>query len=183
MVKRLTCHVEEQLNAARGSLKTVFHKALWTPCAKLLFMTCQCAPQSYFDFHKALVRAGIWPIEDVFKTNSAAQIIARANAFVYRPTSSGCSGCKQNYKSIVDGAAKRTQRSFDGLCLDCIHYPFDNNDIEKFAQTYASRDESDEWDEFCAVAHGQPTRYFSFCAQREENQLLVKRVQARARSS
>ena len=54
----------EQINAARGRLKTILHRGLYDPVDRMLAeATCPYREKVLWQYFKALTETGAWPIE------------------------------------------------------------------------------------------------------------------------
>ncbi|KAL8678703.1 MAG: hypothetical protein Q9186_004978 [Xanthomendoza sp. 1 TL-2023] len=159
--------VMQQLNAARGRLRTIVHRDLYVANEELLKASCKCKAETLFGYEKRLTDIEVWPIEKVFQKSSMATTIDRLAKFSYEPHSSACRDCRKDYKALVQVAREKTKRYFDGLCLDCLDASkpkTSNTDTD-----YWSHDDLDE-DAIiygCRVVHRQPTWYFSYMGRRE----------------
>ncbi|KAI4198733.1 MAG: hypothetical protein LQ348_001981 [Seirophora lacunosa] len=171
------CHADihlEQLNAAKGRLRTVLFRGLWVPCENLLKARCTCKEKSLFGYQHHLYIIQVWPLETVFLRKSIDQILANLARFSFEAPAKACVTCRQNYKGIVAEVASSVRNYFDGLCLDCL----DSSKPKKgdVAMDYWRHDKLKEWEivKGCRFIHRQPTWYFSFNGRREDRDRMVK---------
>ena len=168
----------EQLNAARGRLKTIVFYPLYAPIKSLLLHNdCKCAEGVAAGYQRALLATDSWPLEEIGHKKAMRALLDNLQKFKYKKPESACMSCHRNYEAIVKEVIVRTRNYFDGLCLDCM-------DASK-AKTEDS--DTDYWchndlteDEFvygCRVKrHGQPTWYFSFMGRKEEQDRFRKEI-------
>ncbi|KAL8978900.1 MAG: hypothetical protein Q9205_005635 [Flavoplaca limonia] len=165
----------QQLNAAKGRLRTVLHKDLYGPNDRLLRATCTCKAESLWGYEKALTDCKAWPLERLVQVTSMAVILERLTRFKYALPSTACSDCRQNYHSVVKGAISHTSGYFDGLCLDCM----DSSKTDDEDADYWSHGELKQSDFVygCrAGRHGQPTWYYSYMGQKQSKDRMNRSV-------
>lgn len=167
---------KEQVNAAKGRLRTRLHAMTFAPIEKLLVANCDCKEKTLYQYIKALHSTGVWPLDPVWPRMEVTVILDRLNSFKYKPPESACrSFCQGDYEGAVGRAISTVRNYFDGLCLDCMdkskaktaNYDSDywhHNDLEE-----------GEWDSGCRVNHGEPTWYFSFMGRKEDRELFFKK--------
>lgn len=112
----------EQVNAAKGRLKTILHRDLYEPIDDLLkYATCPQKKAVLFDYEQALSRTGAWPVEKSFQSMSVRRMLTALGRFNGTNThaSNHCSDHRSSflYKPTVDDAVRTTRIYFDGLCL------------------------------------------------------------------
>jgi len=117
---RLESNVIQQLNAARGRLKTILHRNLYNPINSLLKnTTCQCKAETLYAYELALSNTGAWPLETAFLSNSIHQIMLYLDNFKGHrdQPSKMCGDCRFNFQKAVSDATDAGREYFDGLCL------------------------------------------------------------------
>ncbi|KAL8912489.1 MAG: hypothetical protein Q9171_002502 [Xanthocarpia ochracea] len=170
----LPARVIQQLNAAKGRLRTVLHRDLYEPNDQLLRADCICKAETLWGYEKALTLCGAWPLERVAQHTAMYQILELLRTFSYTPPSEACSSCRQNYKSIVEGAESRSRCYFDGLCLDCMGGSKESTARED--SDYWNHNDPKENDKIsgCREEHTQPTWYFSYMGRRQRKDTLYR---------
>ncbi|KAI4126790.1 MAG: hypothetical protein LQ338_003575 [Usnochroma carphineum] len=179
----LPARLIQQLNAAKGRLRTVLFRGLWGPCHELLDADCACKKGTLFDYQKHLYTIDVWPLETIFLRNSIDDILQNLTKFSYEASASACGKCRQDYKGIVARVASSVRGYFNGLCLDCLdHSKPKTGDID---QDYWCHDKLKEyeWVHGCRFPHKQPTWYFSFNGRKEERDRLVKQRELERRNT
>ncbi|KAL8940125.1 MAG: hypothetical protein Q9216_002979 [Gyalolechia sp. 2 TL-2023] len=167
--------IPEQLNAAKGRLRTVLFRGLWDPCNSLLRASCACRKETLYDYQHHLYSIEVWPLETIFLNTSIHGILERLDDFSYEPRTGACSQCRQNYTGIVARVVSRVEEYFDGLCLDCLDRSKPKTgDIDL---DYWRHDKLKEWEwvQGCRFPHRQSTWFFSFNGRKEERDRLVKK--------
>ncbi|KAF4228820.1 hypothetical protein CNMCM8980_005580 [Aspergillus fumigatiaffinis] len=182
----------QQLNAAKGRLRTILHQALFKRVNEIIDRaTCDCKEQTIFDFLKELRRIDVSPLDLSSNKASVAQMLARLRQYdetktrshalsstdtsVNQSRQSWCSVFWLDGKTIVRQAIARVSGYFDGLCLDCM-------DRTKDLQVERSKDQDywfhNQWEKFydrdCRISHGEPTWYFSFMGRKEKRGLIAE---------
>ncbi|KAK4692165.1 hypothetical protein P7C71_g4984, partial [Lecanoromycetidae sp. Uapishka_2] len=117
----LPSRIIQQLNAAKGRLRTVLHRGLFEPCELLFSANCDCRKETLFDYQKHLFDIGVWPLETVFQKTCMSEILTNLDKFIYEAKSSACGTCRRDYKGMVKRINTRVREYFDGLCLDCLN--------------------------------------------------------------
>ena len=161
---RLTSGLE-QLNAARGRLRTVILNELFRPNEDLLKLGCKCKETTLFGYEKELYNIQVWPLERAHQRSSMFTILKLLNRFSFEAKKDACVYCSKDYKKIVKDAQDKTRRYFDGLCLDCMDR----------TKPVTKDEDMDYWkhnilsDFFMhpRTCHHQPTWYFSFMGRLE----------------
>lgn len=114
----------EQINAARGRLKTILHRGLYEPVDRMLASaTCSYREKVLWQYFKALTETRAWPIESAAGKCGMRILLDRLKNFEYwDPHEEG--SCKDPYCSrgmeftvSVEAAIKETEEYFKGLCL------------------------------------------------------------------
>jgi hypothetical protein len=108
----------DQLNAAKGRLKTILHRALYHPIEKLLrFATCACKAETLYAYELTLHKTGAWPLESAFLSQCVNEIIVKLATFEpsYQPQM--CTNCGFDFREAVIKAVEDARKYFDGLCL------------------------------------------------------------------
>lgn len=175
------CSVE-QINAAKGRLKTILHRELYDPIETMLTSSrCTQHGDKGLDYQISLHTTGVWPFESKQKHNSMKSLTAKLKTF-RRPSNeaiTGCHGCTFDSVAVVAAAIDETEAYFDGLCLDCM-----NASRPKFGDSdedyWRHGEPNIDWSADCRFEHGEPTWYFSFMGRKEE-QIAWTREQARLR--
>jgi hypothetical protein len=112
----------EQLNAARGRLRSVLHRELYDCVDRLLGRaTCSLKKDVLWAYFFALNQTRSWPLERWAKKYSIQQLLENLEEFEYvDPHPNGiCSdrACGQDFTLVVRKAIDHTGSHFDGLCL------------------------------------------------------------------
>jgi hypothetical protein len=108
----------EQLNAAKGRLKTILHRNLYHPIERLLSQAkCECKAEALYAYELALHNTGAWPLESAFLANTVHDILNMLNRFDSKHLPQMCRECDLDYKDTVTHAVAETRNYFDGLCL------------------------------------------------------------------
>lgn len=125
----------EQLNAARGRLRTVIYRELYAPVRKMLaageMNQCQYKEKVLWAYLKALEETSVWPSERVTHNQSIDSILSRLRRFDFTdPHPDGADTCTTcmplgSFERAVKAAIDRTRSYFDGLCLG--KSPFQNS--------------------------------------------------------
>jgi hypothetical protein len=121
--KILTTHTE-QLNAARGRLRTILYRELYVPAGDMLADEtnhCQYKEDVLWAYLKALEQTHVWPSERVSHRKSINAILDKLDGFKcsdpHPDGTKSCFRCKGNFKLVVKKAIECTSSYFDGLCL------------------------------------------------------------------
>lgn len=119
----LTTYVE-QLNAARGRLRTILYRELYAPVKAMLAderNNCKYKEKVLWAYLKALEQTQVWPSEGISHRRSIESILEQLQGFTYTdPHPNGtksCIYCKGNFEKDVEKAIDCTLDYFDGLCL------------------------------------------------------------------
>lgn len=174
---RLPQHIIGALNAAKGRLRTILHRALYDPIESTLERGVSPRTlMSLFAYETALSKTGAWPVEKKAPHFGIIALMTMLEAFeTPEPSELGRLGCREHdYKfTIADfgenvfDALKETGGYFDGLCLDCMSTSNPNyNDSDE--EYWAHTDRDIPWDRGCRVGHDEPTWYFSFMGKTEK---------------
>lgn len=112
----------EQLNAAKGRLKTILHRVLYTPIDQLLKNArCNCKAQVLYAYEQGLTNTGAWPLESGLLSNSIERILKYLEDFplpgAFIPQTCGARFCSFDFVEVVRNARMECKRYFDGLCL------------------------------------------------------------------
>lgn len=170
----------EQLNAAKGRLRTKLHTLTFKPIQDLLRATCNCKERTTFQYIKALHDTGVWPFDPIWPKKSTCDILVELESFSYTPPGSACRRyCQRNYEGTVRAAISYVRSYFDGLCLDCMDKS--KPKTADFDSDYWHHNEldDDEWDRGCRARHGEPTWYFSFMGRKEDREAYCKKKKIR----
>ncbi|KAL9004687.1 MAG: hypothetical protein Q9188_002502 [Gyalolechia gomerana] len=147
----------QQLNAAKGRLRTVLFRGLWEPCHNLFETSCACKKETLYDYQNHLYSIHAWPLETVFFSASIREILDRLARFSYEAPTSACGQCQQDYKGIVARAVYRVQVYFDGLCLDCLDRSKPKTGHVDLDYWFHDKLREYEWVRGFRFPHGQPT--------------------------
>ena len=132
---RLESNIIQQLNAARGRLKTVLHRKLYERITILLRRThCDCKAETLYAYELALSNTGAWPLETAFLSNSIDQIMNYLDNFRVEPDqmSKMCGDCSFDFRTAVYEATQSGREYFDGLCLGKTHSTFHTMYLRQF---------------------------------------------------
>lgn len=157
----------EQLNAAKGRLRTVILNELFRPNENLLRRGCRCKETTLFGYEKELYTIQVWPLERAHQRSSMSTILELLNRFSFEAKENACVVCRKDYRKIVEDAQVKTRHYFDGLCLDCMDRtkPVTKDEDMDYWRHNILR-ESDFFNH-CRKPHQQPTWYFSFMGRIE----------------
>lgn len=162
----------EQLNAARGRLRTILHNHLWQPITRLLTQAdCNCRKITLYDYEKSLTKLSIWPLEKAWREHSASFILHCLDRFNWEPESKDCTSCSLGYNQAVRSAVKWTENYFHGLCLDCM----ETSKNKLLDEEYYTHNERRNWSRDCRITHGEPSWYFSFMGRKAKKGIKRKR--------
>ncbi|KAL8897858.1 MAG: hypothetical protein Q9207_006987 [Kuettlingeria erythrocarpa] len=169
----------QQLNAAKGRLRTVLFRGLWAPCHRLLNSSCTCRKATLYDYQQHLYSINVWPLETVFLHKSINEILENLTKFSYEAPAGACVLCRQNYKNIVTRVEENVSAYFDGLCLDCLDRSKPKTgDVDMDYWRHHELKEH-EYTSGCRFPHRQPTWYFSFNGRKEERDRMAKKMHER----
>ena len=169
----------EQLNAAKGRLRTVIHNGLFRPNEKLLMASCKCKETTLFGYEKALYTIEVWPLERTCQKSPMTTILQRLDNFSFEARKDACRSCRTKYKELVATAQKTTRSYFDGLCLDCMDRTKSvTEDADMDYWKHNSLGKSD-FVGHCLIKHNEPTWYFSFMGRREVRYRFLRSKRAR----
>lgn len=108
----------EQVNSAKGRLRTILHRILYKPIDRLLkHAACGCKGTVLFDYMKALSNTGAWPIESACLENPMADILDALTRFNGAASGKSCPSCRFDFVAVVSEGIRETRNYFDGLCL------------------------------------------------------------------
>ncbi len=100
-------------------------------------------------------------------------ILSRLSRFTYQLPASACSSCRLDYERIVQDGKVKTEKYFEGLCLDCM----DASKADDEDRDYWSHGTPKEH-EFVygcrAKRHSQPTWYFSYMGRKHRRDKLYR---------
>ncbi|KAK5137621.1 hypothetical protein LTR08_007916 [Meristemomyces frigidus] len=162
--------VLQQLNAAKGRLKTILHRSLYAPINGLLKEArCRCRADVLYAYEQALANTGAWPLEAAFLGHSVDRVLKMLDGFpgprALTSQTCGASACSFNFAPVVGKAREECRQYFDGLCLDCM-----NTSKPKFGDAnedyWQHSKQGVPWDAGCRIRHQQPSWYFSFMGRR-----------------
>ena len=162
--------ITEQLNGARGRVRTLPEKAVYAPVTAAVDSSpSPCSSRVIHGFLRELRRLELFPsIETMAAKTPLVEIMETLKKFSYEPDhhNRGCGWCRTNYDGVVHEAAERYEKHFDGLCLDCIAKPKEQEN-PLGSEEWQRLKERDEWSQGCRIRHGEPTWYFSYHAREE----------------
>ncbi|KAL8794612.1 MAG: hypothetical protein Q9195_002808 [Heterodermia aff. obscurata] len=170
------------LNSARFRLGLILSRDLHKVNKTLLKATCKCKGNTLWGYEKELERIGIWPFEDTVSRNSIDGLLQRLEKFNYKVADkSACTqNCQRNYNSIAGDARQRTERYFDGMCLDCMSRTKPKlKDHHSDYWNYNNFREEDGWFRGCRISHKQPSWYYSFMGREEDKNYLLEKDKLR----
>ena len=160
----------EQLNAAKGRLRTILQRDLFKPIDPLLRDAhCPCKAETVFSYQKALMFIDVWPLENVAFNTPMNEILNRLDGFAYTPQEHACDPCSKPLEYAVEAAESHTRDYFDGLCLDCMDKHKAKTGDED--TDYVLHNKLRHWDLGCRVRHGEPSWYFSFMGRKEKKNI------------
>ncbi|CAG8090788.1 unnamed protein product, partial [Penicillium nalgiovense] len=162
--------VMQQLNAARGRLRTILQRSLFEDVNVTIdHVRCACAAGHIFSYMRELHRIGVRPLDSDIHKNCVREILDRLAAFDEdkmanrQPSMQKCSLCSRSWKPIVQYARRQVESYFDGLCLDCMkNHPDEDSE-------YWALGTRRVYDLTCRISHGEPTWYFSFMGRRDRS--------------
>ncbi|KAJ5618696.1 hypothetical protein N7528_006807 [Penicillium herquei] len=168
---RLRPLVIQQMNNARGRLRTILQRGLFNGIQPIFSSECSCKEITVFDFLQELVRLDVWcPWSNVFYRSSISQILERLEDFdaanIRRPNRD-CYRCNIRSQSCVEAASEKVAGYFDGMCLDCMKQ--EANPRSEYWRT-RRYERYERYDDECRIRHGEPSWYFSFMGKRERSQ-------------
>ncbi|GKZ26919.1 hypothetical protein AbraIFM66951_005147 [Aspergillus brasiliensis] len=175
--------VIQQVNAARGRLRTILHRELYDKLGQIVKTgKCSCKELTTFEYLRELGRIQVWPLEDSMRNQSIQDMLGKLSLFnannmrSYTNPKTGkvetCVPCNRSWGNIVREAARTVAKYFDGLCLDCMDLSRDLRSGGDRDDDYWMHNEMLQWDAHCRVEHGEPTWYFSFMGRREKRGLI-----------
>ncbi|KAK5124014.1 hypothetical protein LTR85_002211 [Meristemomyces frigidus] len=169
---RLDQNILQQLNAAKGRLKTILHRNLYNPIDDLLKRArCRCKANVLYAFEQGLANTGAWPLETAFLNNSVERVLKFLDNFpgphTFIPQTCGARYCSFDFAYVVGNARMECKRYFDGLCLDCMNAS--NPKLNDADEDYWKHSKLGvHWDQGCRIRHQQPSWYFSFLGRRQK---------------
>ncbi|KAJ6137983.1 hypothetical protein N7471_004469 [Penicillium samsonianum] len=164
--------VMQQLNAARGRLRTILQRSLFEDVNVAIdHARCACAARNIFFYMRELHRIGVRPLDSDIHKNSVRDILDRLESFDDDQMANSdplsmqrCEACSHSWKRTVEHARRQVESYFDGLCLDCMqNHPDENSEYWNLGTTRYV------YDKTCRISHGEPTWYFSFMGRRDRN--------------
>jgi hypothetical protein len=179
----MTTHTE-QLNAARGRLRTISYRDLYAPVKEMLEDEknhCLYKEIMLWAYLKALEQTGAWPSERVLHGNSIEVIMKQINdkfkcTDPHPNGTESCFRCEGHFNIDVKKAIECTRGYFDGLCLSekQFYKPFNVNYAKILRQTvsagYSSKSGGKDKDHCeylpakkCAFMHGFGSCYDKRC--------------------
>ena len=165
------------LNAARVRLALILHRQLHKTNISLLGVTCKCKGDTYWGYDKALQTTGIWPFEETSR-DSIHSLLQRLKTFKYKVADKNAciKNCRRNYDKTAQKARLRTEKYFDGLCIDCMNRTKPKlKDHHADFWNYNNFHDEDGWFKGCRVRHKQPSWYYSFMGREEDMSYLLRK--------
>lgn len=183
----LPSRVMQQLNAAKGRLRSILFNDLFKPNEKLLIAYCTCKEKTLYNYEKTLYQIQVWPMERTVRHSTMKEILDRLDKFVYVPHREACDSCRYlKIEEIVGKAEIRARGYFEGMCLDCM-----DRSQPKFGKNvdmdywYHHTKKEHEWilpmregAKPCRVKHHQPAWYYSFMGRQQDRDLFAKQADA-----
>lgn len=162
----------EQLNAARGRLRTILQRSLFEDANVAIdYAHCNCAARNIFFYMRELHRIGVRPLDSEIHKNCVRDILDRLENFdddtitnSHPASAQICNACSRSWKRVVEYTRRQVKSYFDGLCLDCMQNHPDEN-----SEYWALDTPRYMYDNTCRIRHGEPTWYFSFMGRRDRN--------------
>ncbi|KAL9035904.1 MAG: hypothetical protein Q9180_004601 [Flavoplaca navasiana] len=179
----LPARVIQQLNAAKGRLRTVLHRNLYGPNDRLLKATCTCKEKTLWGYEKALTNCGAWPLERVAQSDSMREILSCLDGFSYELPPDACAGCTAlDYEQVVEGAGTKVTSYFGGLCLDCMDRSMSNDeDADYWQHSYLKEY---QYVTGCRVGkHIQSSWYFSYMGRQQRKDKIYRELHRAQRMS
>ncbi|KAF2872530.1 hypothetical protein BDV95DRAFT_628168 [Massariosphaeria phaeospora] len=145
------------VNHARGGLKNILHKNMWSKLGHLLRSetdACTCWDATTGQYIKSLADVDIFPLDDFYSFTSRCRNI--------------------DFGMYVRKGKAAAQAYFDGLCLDCMDRskPKGKDLDEEYWRHNSSV--GNRWDTRCRIKHGQPSWYVSWLGRDDTRQKLLK---------
>ncbi|CRL17122.1 BTB/POZ fold [Penicillium camemberti] len=164
--------VMQQLNAARGRLRTILQRSLFEDANVAIdYAHCNCAARNIFFYMRELHRIGVRPLDSEIHKNCVRDILDRLENFdddtitnSHPASAQICNACSRSWKRVVEYTRRQVKSYFDGLCLDCMQNHPDEN-----SEYWALDTPRYMYDNTCRIRHGEPTWYFSFMGRRDRN--------------
>ena len=158
----------EQMNASRGRLHTLLRRGLFGPSEELHRLTCKCRVSTAFGYEDALMKLELWPSKRLMEKGSVRDILNALLQFRYEAPSTACVLCHMNFMGKIRRVHDNVEKSFDGLCLDCMDRS--KSKLRDHHEDYWHHDRMEErgYSRHCRFTHGQPTWYFSFLGRKED---------------
>jgi hypothetical protein len=147
----LPARIVQQLNAARGRLRTILHRQLFRTAVRDTYegFTNKCKKNCEFSFNRALYKTGAWPLEDTWLRESPVVVLRELDRFEYinneKCNTDHCTWCTRDFSKIVLVAKTEVLRHFDGLCIDCLESPTPTRSLER--ENCKMRDDDDDDDD------------------------------------
>ncbi|KAL8687826.1 MAG: hypothetical protein Q9218_006106 [Villophora microphyllina] len=183
--QRLPQRVIQQLNAAKGRLRTILHAKIWELIDEILNSSCSLKEKTMFGYIKALTATRAFPLDPIWPKWEVTRVLAHLRSFSYESpkcTDQYCRCHRRNFDGAIIKACNIVAGYCDGLCLDCMNKSMPKTaDYDTDYWLHNDLDE-DDWDRECRVSHDEPTWYFSFMGRREDrdNFIAARREKRRA---
>ncbi|KAI9933730.1 hypothetical protein ASPWEDRAFT_179674 [Aspergillus wentii DTO 134E9] len=189
--------VIQQLNAAKGRLRTILQRGLFSQVSSIVnYAICDCKEKTVFNYLKEIQNINVRPLDETLSRTSVQRNLDRLGQFnesnmrpkkdsnvIYKsveeewgekPSAKDCMDCDRSWGEVVRRARKETAEYFDGLCLDCMNTTKNIRLRGDEDDDYWLHNEGrDRYDDGCRISHGQPTWYFSFMGRREKRGQFV----------
>ncbi|KAI2717753.1 hypothetical protein CBS147332_4633 [Penicillium roqueforti] len=162
--------VIQQLNAARGRLRTVLQRSLFGDLNMTLDKAhCGCAAESMFAYFRELHHIRVKPLDSDIYKNCVSDILNRLanfnedNMAKRKPSVQRCVVCPFSWKRTVEYARRLVDGYFHGLCLDCMQkHPDEDSEYWDLRTTRLV------YDQTCRITHGEATWFSSFMGHRNK---------------
>ncbi|KAI4201417.1 MAG: hypothetical protein LQ350_003255 [Teloschistes chrysophthalmus] len=167
----LPSEVIQQLNAAKGRLRTILYGKIFEKVDKLLDSSCDLKEESLFGYVKALRATKVWPLDTVWGKMEVHIILNYLAQFEYTPTEcldNGCDCRHHDFNWSIKKTVDKVRWYFDGLCLDCMDKSKAKTTDHDSDYWFHNNLDKDIWDRGCRGKHREPTWYFSFMGRRDD---------------
>ncbi|KAF2100794.1 hypothetical protein NA57DRAFT_54866 [Rhizodiscina lignyota] len=174
--------VINQLNAARGRLRTVLYAGIFDPIAGRFHASCKCKAETTHNYEKTLIDLEVWPMHPWGFKDSIHTLLHCLRKFEYDPlcgrdAADVCMGCMHgDYKASVMQITEKVTCYFDGLCLDCMdrskHKTRDEDQDYWSHHSHGILRKFGRSDGGCRISHGNPTWYHSFMGREEKKNVV-----------
>lgn len=159
----------DQINAAKGSMRSRILQALFNPTEPKKFCEKNCPARDHCitAYLEAVQATDIWPLHKQH-TKSIQQIIDSPGfvAWKCRKPEGACTDCLGQLEGDhVDEIRGKTMTYWEGLCLDCMD--LSQPKTTSLHDDYWSHNLFKEWSRGCRLKHTRNTWYHSFMGRPE----------------